>query len=316
MKNYYGSLNDLEISAVSSKADIATLRPTTPEAIKRNLQLDELNENLFPLLVTGVSAWPFLTLAFDCETKTRKLDVIKVTKKLQKKPGISRIGPGTLGTVYYYKSMSDKIEAASKTEKKCKLLYKFLRTKRFTGDPKYFIRNEQVWKKLFKQANGKQAIAFISAYNDYSKSNDFKQKAYENPEVGVYGVVTQLLKESPKCYDEWLWRGAFSYAFLRCLYGVYFDGSTRVASYYTVKWSKQLLKILNKHPDNLPPTVQLPQYKQLLKSIKSDNKEPPLANEAKKAKKENKRILAGLRLGLFYNLYYKPTRRAIAENYS
>lgn len=313
MKNYYGSLNDLEASTISLKTDIATLRPTTPEAIKRNLELDKLNENLFPLLVTGVSAWPFLTLTFDCETQRRKNEVIRITKKLQNQRGIGRIGPGKTGTVYYYQSMCDKIEAACKKDKKCQPLYKFLRTNRFTGNPMYFIKKEKAWKKLFKQANGAQAKGFICAYNDCRKSNQFKQA--QNPEVKVYDVVTQLLTKSPKCYDEWLWKGAFSYAFLRCLYGIYFDGSERRVSNYTMKWSNLILNILNKYRKNLPNTVQLPQYKQLLKSIKSDDKEPPLANEAKKAKKENKRILAGLRLGVFFNLYYKPTRHAINQRY-
>lgn len=317
MKNYYGSLNDLEVSAVSSKADIATLRPTTPEAIKKNLQLDELNEKLFPLLVTGVSAWPFLTLAFNCETKARKLYVTKIARKLQDNLGIRRIGPGTLGTVYYYKSMSDKIQAISKKDKKCKPLYNFLRTKPFRGNPKYFINNQSKWKEVFRKANGEQARAFISAYRDYSRSNEFKRELQENDnaKIEVAGVVTQLLKKPPNHYDKWLWRGAFSYAFLRCMYGVYFDGKERVASYYTLKWSKQLLEILYKYPNDLPATIQLPQYKNLLESIEKDSSEPPLALEAKRAKKENKRILAGFSLKVFHDLYFKPTRRAIEISY-
>ncbi len=204
MKTYYGSLNTLNAPQVSFARDLSEMHPDTPTAINKNLQLSVLDKDLFPFLVTGVRCWPFLTLAFDCDTQQKENRIFSITKalrrELKKKGGQSIIGPSKKQSLRPYKSMCKKLN-----HKNYKPLREFLQNIEFNGKPSFFTAHEHdvKWKKVFKKTNGKQASAYIKARKDSRNGQS------------VPDVVTQLLSKEPAHYDKTLWYGSFCYAFLR-----------------------------------------------------------------------------------------------------
>lgn len=301
MKTYYGTLNVLEAPTVMLKKSSSVMHPDSPDAIKDNLEISRINEDLFPMLVTGVSCWPFLTLAFSCKQQKEKKEIFKITKVFRKELSGRMIGPENEGTLRPYISMCKKI----KNDAHYKALYNFLcKQKKFDGNPAYFTlyKRDKKWQSAFKEANGKQAKAYIGAHKDAENNKT------------VFDVVTQLLKKNPQTYDETLWYGAFCYAFLRCLFGGYDPKAKEVFCFedYSVRWKKMLLKILDTKSYPIPINVKsCSQYRRLLNRINNNVSEPPLRKFTQKWRKDSKPILSNLRLGIFHNLYYKPTPSSV-----
>ena len=73
------SLNSLQRPELCRALTQEQLHPNSPAAIKKNLELGELDRLLFPTLVTGVRWWPYLSLAMDCESEADKKNVFVVT---------------------------------------------------------------------------------------------------------------------------------------------------------------------------------------------------------------------------------------------
>lgn len=306
MKAYYGSLNKLDAPPVSFIRDLSEMHPDTPTAINKNLELSRLDTDLFPVLVTGVSCWPFLTLAFDCNTKQEMNRVFRATrilrKELKKNGRRNIIGPLTTQSLRPYKSMCQNLQ-----NKELKIKYeplcKFLGNLKFNGKPSFFTfhKHDHNWKKAFKIINGKQANAYIKARNN-SKTDKT-----------VFGVVTQLLSNDSTRYDKTVWYGAFCYAFLRCLFGSFVnnEGESDFYGDYSVKWKTLLLKIMDDRKTSIPPTVRNSKYRELLNSIEDNESKPPLAGVAKRWRQEDRPVLSGLRLGIFHSLYFHPTPSSI-----
>lgn len=296
------SFNVLDASQLPKRPNEHDLDPDSPPAVRANLDIDKLDRKLFPILVTGVRLWPFLTLAFRCKNKGHRAKVFQCTKRFRKAliklMQRARMGPLTWTSLRPYVSMCGKVNGAGKND-----LREFIRTREFEGKPRFFVcyRHEERWKKLLVDACGRQGKAFVKAYTKAGR------------ECGVVGVVTEIISKSPRYYDEILWHGAFSYAFLRCLYG-YYDRYEDVSSFQdpllVFRWSRMLLKIIKNKQNPVPDRIRSKsRYLNLLQRIidSGQHAEPPLGHITKRFRKEDRPVLEGLRLGVFYNLYFKPT---------
>lgn len=312
MTKYYGTLNTLKPSEISFRKDSSIIHPDSPTAISRNLGLADLDDKLFSVLITGISCWPFLTLSFNCNTDTRINKIFSTTNKLmktlRKNGGRNIIGPKTYQSLRPYKSMCNRLQSNKQYEP----LYSFLAHLRdkFDGNPKFFTLygRDVKWRKALKKVNGKQAEAYIRARKDAKNDQE------------VFDVVTQLLSNDPGYYDKTsdktLWYGAFCYAFLRCLFG-HFDNKEEESFLfgdYAIKWKRLLLKIINDKKAPIPNKVRnCSKYVELLNRIEDEESKPPLAEVTKQWRKEDRPVLAGLRLGIFHRLYFKPTPPSILD---
>ncbi len=308
MKTHYGHLNTLEPSHASFRKDSSIIHPDTPTAISKNLELADLDDKLFPILITGISCWPFLTLSFDCDTDTRINKIFSTTNKLRKalrkNGGRNIIGPKTKQSLRPYKSMCNRLQNNKQYEPLYKFLFK-LRGK-FDADPKYFTSHgrDVKWCIALRRVNGKQADAYIKARKDAKNDQT------------VFDVVTQLLSKDSSYYDKTLWYGAFCYAFLRCIFG-YFDNKEEESfpfGDYAVEWKRLLLKIINDKEAPIPSNVKnCSKYRELLGRIEDEKSKPPLAEVTKRWRKEDRPVLSGLRLGIFHRLYFNPTPQSILD---
>lgn len=312
MKTHYDSLNTLKLSDAFFRKDSSIINPDTPAAISKNLELADLDDKLFPVLITGISCWPFLTLAFDCYTDTRINRIFSTTNKLrkalQRNGGRNIIGPKTNQSLRPYKSMCKRLQNNKQYEPLYKFLFKL--SGKFDGDPKFFTSHgrDVKWRVALRKVNGKQADAYIRARKD-AKNNRT-----------VFDVVTQLLSNDSSYYDKTgdktLWYGAFCYAFLRCLFG-YFDNKEEESfpfGDYAVEWKRLLLKIINDKKAPIPSNVKnCSKYRELLGRIEDEESKPPLAEVTKQWRKEDRPVLSGLRLEIFHRLYFNPTPQSILD---
>lgn len=306
----YGSFNDIEITKVSDSKFNDSLNPESPQAIRKYFELDKLDKELFPLLVTGVSAWPFLALAMKYENNTQKdrNKIFSITKdfrkKLKEKGGRSIIGPATINSLRPYTTVAKNIKEA-KDKPHVNQLYNFLLKKNFNGDPKFFIlyKNEKLWQKAFLKANGAPAKGLLKAYKELKAKDD---------KVYLSKIITLILEKNSNYYNEILWKGVFGYAMLRCLFGHHNRNEVKnnVFLYNSeLEWKNLLLNILDKKSELKFNGVS--RYKQLLNQINDKKSIPPLANITKRYRDKDRPVLTSFRLHLFYNLYFNPTSDAI-----
>lgn len=311
----YGSFNDLEITKVSESKFNDDLNPESPQAIRIFFELDALDKELFPLLVTGVSAWPFLTLTIKDENLTKKdrkriFDITKAFRaKLKAKGGSSIVGPASENSLRPYESVAKNIKA-QKDRPHVMNLYNFLMSQNFNGDPKFFVSHDREgrWKKAFKKANGLPAKGLINAYEE------IKNRNANNEKVDLNKIVTLILKKPRDCYNETLWKGAFGYAMLRCLFGHFDRNETKdnvFLSDSALEWKKLLVRILDEKLYAKYNGVS--RYKQLLNQINNETSIPPLANITQRYRANDKPVLTSFRLHTFYNLYYRPTSNTIKK---
>src|ERR1039457_1108766 len=121
-------MNHLERPVVSRSLTHEQLNPESPVAIKKNLGLGELDEKLFPTLITGVRWWPFLCLAMDCTTESDRQRVFITTRILKKalnRKKTARAGPETNNSLRPYISMAKKIQENMKGDEQCRELFKY-----------------------------------------------------------------------------------------------------------------------------------------------------------------------------------------------
>ncbi|MDE2341953.1 MAG: hypothetical protein KGL63_00945 [Betaproteobacteria bacterium] len=302
------SLNSLQRPELCRALTQEQLHPNSPAAIKKNLELGELDRLLFPTLVTGVRWWPYLSLAMDCESEADKKNVFVVTRHLKKNLGLkktARMGPETSASLRPYLSMARNLKEDSDSKELCR----FLQCK-FKGDSSFFTnyRREERWKILLAKANGKPARGYIRACCAMKK--EFGTNLQPDQ------VVTHILRQPSNQYDPVLWRGCFSFAFIRCLFGIYDMGERKAFNHALVmEWKTLLLEILRNPPEGFPERARNSAYQVLLEKIEDEDAPPPLADQTIKFRAEDRPILASLRIPLFHRLYFSPTpSRLIAGN--
>lgn len=292
------TFNFVEVGKYCNNLESDLPDPDSPVAFKKNLGIDELDKQLFPLLVTGVKWWPFLTLAITCKTESDRNKIFRISKALSKEMKAKRgIGPQASATLRSYLSMADNIQNSDDGKR----LKEFLTARAFDGSASFFsaYNREERWREAFISANGQPANAYIEAYKKSRKSL--------GNESSVWDVVTEILSRESNTYNELLWHGAFVYAMVRCLYGYYDRSSGKVKGHDSlVDWRKLLLDICGDPPKCLPKHACSVRYIHLLKQIDEANPKPPLANQTKKFRENGRPVLSSLRISLFHDLYYRP----------
>jgi hypothetical protein len=300
------SMNHLDRPVASRSLTQEQLHPESPVAIKKNLGLDELDKKLFPTLITGVRWWPFLCLAMDCTTESDRQKVFITTRKLKKalnRKSTARVGPETRNSFRPYLSMANNIQEDEQSRE----LFKYLQ-KKFDGNPSFFTNNqhEEKWKVLFKTSNGKPASGYVRAYKAAHKELGI--------EPGPEYVITHILRHLPNKYDSVLWQGAFSFALIRCLFGIYDQEEGKASNHvFFMVWKELLIRILIEPPAELAEGARNSAYRLLLERIESPESPPPLAGQTKKFRAEGRPVLASLRIPLFHRLYFKPNPKLSAE---
>jgi len=290
------SLNWIPHPIISPRLDSAQIDPESPVSIKRNLELDKLGDELFPSLTTGVRWWPFLCLALSGVDESM---VKRATLKLKKDLKTNRpTGPSTKASFRPYQSMAKNIENSPL----CKPLHRYLKGVRFDGGASFFYTysHEEKWKELFLASNGTPAKGYRSAY-------ELAQQKNKVDEPSVLDVVTIVLRNAPDKFDPVLWRGCYSFVFIRCLYGNFDRKDGEPASYsdHVLKWKDCLLTILKNPPLFLPRGACNSHYIELLNKIENQNSPPPLAAQTKHFRGMDRPVLAAMRIPLFHNLYFK-----------
>jgi hypothetical protein len=302
-------MNHLECPVESRSLTHEQLHPESPVAIKKNLGLEELDEKLFPTLITGVRWWPFLCLAMDCTTESDRQKVFIITRRLKKalnRKNTARVGPETKNSFRPYISMAKKIQENVQEDEQSRKLFKYLQ-KKFDGNPSFFTNNqhEEKWKNLFMNANGKPALGYVRAYIATKKELSLDPEAEK--------VITHILSLSPNKYDLVLWQGAFSFALIRCLFGIYDETEGKASNHSLVmEWKDLLIGILQKPPAEISMGSTCT-YRMLLERIEDRESPPPLAGQTKIFRDQGRPVLASLRIPLFHRLYFKPTPKKSAE---
>lgn len=293
-----GSLNILERPPTCRPISDEKLHPYSPISIKRNLELDMLDKQLFPTLVTGVRWWPYLTIAINGAKSTTAQQAFVATRRLKRNLGRpnARLGPEVLSTFRPYISMARNIQESAE----CKDLYRFLANSRFDGSLSFFTGygRDKKWRDLLCKANGEPAKAYLKAHSDLRRSG--------MQEIFVDDVVTKILGEDSGAYDPILWRGAFSYAFIRCLFGRYNRNDDAVSPHnQSIIWRDSLVSIIEEHHPLVAKGICSAAYLRMLSQIESEDSPPPLAYQTKAFGRDMRPVWASLRIPLFHRLYFR-----------
>jgi len=270
-----------------------------PARLRDNLRINDLAEELFPCILTGVRFWPFLLVARDLEERygdkpsdnkvISELRRIATTQRRNRGIGSrTRLGPRTINSFRPYKGMLRLIRERSKKSHQAKNLAKFLMDRRshYRGDLSFFEKNEKKWKRVLKSSLG-------------PPGKDFAKLIKNNKVSDLWDAIDEILAK-PGRFHKKLVEGAAAYALLVCLYGIMEEGQV----YHeedSQKRARLLLKLIDKRP-KLP----VAQYQLFIMQAANSSK-PPFARINQKAKEQGRRVLAGLRFGTFWNLYRRPS---------
>lgn len=292
-KVHLGSLNILDFAADGRGNPIIT--SNDPIIVKKEIKLSEVEEKLFTTINSGVRFWPFLLIARDFDGIESTEKILSALKKIQKRHPRENIGPKTIATFNFYRSMYRRLKYGR--DAKSEDLRRFIENKKrkYKGDFNFFSKHEKDWKAALVKSMGKpgrEYATLLDKLKSDSKDSDIVEES-----------ITQILKNKHD-YDESLWKGAFCYVFLRFMYGVS-DGEQQAISHKRAKeWANELIKILSDPRMDVSPRI-----KGSIRLIEGFRRSPPWQKVALKLKSgEHKRmILAGLRFRVFYNLYLTPS---------
>jgi len=291
MQVQLGTGNILDISGVPGRAHGEDRRWDSPVVIRERLGLERLENDLFPLLVTGVSLWPFLAIAQNSQR------AVKATETLRKDLG-RRVGPKERGSLRPYRSMYARIRNSHSPGAKALLRFLDAKAEAFSGKLRCFGRHEKIWKRLLLDACGSPGKDYCRAARSAGR------------DARVDDVVDWILSHPGQVRNRDLKRAAFSYAFLVCLFGDFDKDEKKVwpRKWYAERWPARLLERRWWSDPNHGGIRFEPRYRKCLEWIrKNPDAEPPLAHVTKRFRKDDRPVLAGLRLGVFHRLYYRPT---------
>ncbi|MBN1545408.1 MAG: hypothetical protein JW902_01970 [Syntrophaceae bacterium] len=164
------------------------------------------------------------------------------------------------------------------------------RRRKYRGDLEFFLVNKKAWRSALYKSLGKPG-------------KDFARLIEQDDAIKTLWDAIEEILEKPKNFDLILVEAASAYALLVCLYGqmengqIYGGGSRPLA--------KLLIKLIKKMPD-----LPVKRYANLL-TLAAQSSQPPLAKIQLRARRENRRVLAMLRFGTFWNLYRRPCPNAL-----
>lgn len=299
-----GTSGYLNLSGTPDHRSRSDLGLHDPARLRDSLQVTSLADAVFPGIVTGVRFWPFLLIARDLETNGKKPGAVRTLKKLKeiankhktdtRISSATRIGPKTLNSFRPYQSMYRTLLEKSevKITQQLKPLADFFtdRRRKYRGDLEFFLVNKKAWRSALYKSLGKPG-------------KDFARLIEQDDAIKTLWDAIEEILEKPKNFDLILVEAASAYALLVCLYGqmengqIYGGGSRPLA--------KLLIKLIKKMPD-----LPVKRYANLL-TLAAQSSQPPLAKIQLRARRENRRVLAMLRFGTFWNLYRRPCPNAL-----
>lgn len=299
MNKFLGSLNILSFSDLPDGRSNPELESNDPLHVKREIGLFEVNENLFATINSGVRFWPFVIVARDLDDTDSKQRIVGHLRRIRKKqpPQKQNVGPASMATFYFYRRMYRRLQERSDPDSKPLRDFVNDRRRSYDGDFNIFqcSHNTDKWKRALVKSMGvpgRELAKLLNRLKDKDDTEDIVEEA-----------VSHILKNMSK-YDPWLWKGAFCYAFLRCMYGINeIQGDEfRVVSHYkATDWADILVQVLNS-PKSAAPD-RLKRYVSLIRKSKDS---PPWKKITKSLKEQNRIVLSNLRFHAFYNLYVRP----------
>jgi hypothetical protein len=290
-----GSLNIIKCDNLPDGRSNLLLAANDPIRVKREIGLADVSENLFSTINSGVRFWPFLFVARDLDNTNSRQRIVSTLLSIQKNQPQQNIGPASPNTFDYYRSMYRRLKERDDPDSASLRSFIQDRRKKYVGDFKTFLQNgnERKWKKALVKSMGipgKQFAKLLDSLRDKDDTVDIVEEA-----------LSIILRNRSR-YDTWLWRGAFCYAFLRCMYGIYEADSDKPTTPREVfEWADLLIHVLRSGKIGL--NDHLIKYIPLLEKSK---KSPPWKKESVLLSKRNRRILSNLRFHAFYRLYLHP----------
>lgn len=229
-------------------------------------------------------------------------------RKINRKQVQRNIGPLKMATFRPYQSMFKKL--MERTDKESAELRRFVsdRRKKYDGDFLFFHKNnnEKKWKKVLIRSMGVPGKQFASLLDQLTKNGRVRRNDGGKGNTIIDLAITRILRNRTK-FHELLWRGAFCYVFLRCMYGIDEYGEV-YPSNLAPKWSELLLNAIRSQKTNA--LVSMGRYVSL---IKRSAISPPWKSKTKQLKKTDRIVLANIRFYVFYNLYIRPSPRGGVE---
>lgn len=276
-----------------------------PRYIRDVLKFELIDKSFLSIIRSGVRAWPFLKIALEYQDRPgagfRLAKKHKAFQRREKHQERRRIytqfesqpndeiwrfrpyGPGSTATFRYHLSFIKSLQEDSERNPKSAKLLEFLaRGPRFAGSHRYLVDHSEAWKKLFIGALGSQGREL---------------RRYFMKEAEPDQVITLILKQ--RAASSAIFRAAYAYAFLRCLYGV--QGGKEAAPSHSI-WIPLLMRRANdpRIAELGISTTKLREYLHLSKTT------PHLLKEHQKLSKVDRDVLAGLKFRQFYNLAIRP----------
>lgn len=284
-KLHFGSANFLDLSGERLKRPVAPLNIYDPIAVKAALGLNTLE--VFPLITVGVRWWPFLFLARDYQSrKAPNLSPIVNRQKEVFRYG----GPETASSFDRYKSMYWTI-CERRHIKPTNALLAFIDDNHHSYDGSQaswiYRKYAKKWRALLRNSMGEPSI-------QYAKLLDRLNKKEQGPEE----AITHILKH-PKQFPNVLWKGAFCYALLRCLYGVKETTDNIIPHYRSEEWHALLKKTLKSKGQHVPAT-----WKQFLPHLEHPKS---FRHAHKKLAAIGRKVLSGLGFYTYHDLYIRHT---------
>lgn len=281
---HFGSANYLDLSGVRLKKPVAPLNIYDPVKVKEALGLNTLE--VFPIITVGVRWWPYLFVA-------RKYWG-------RKPPNLSRIvnkqkevfrngGPEALTSYSRYTSMY--LAITRQTTKPARELLAFLEDKHHSYDGRQaawiYNKYKRKWRVLLRNSMGEPSIRYAKLLDRLNKEG-----------LGPEEAITHILKH-PRQFPDALWKGAFCYALLRCLYGVKETTEHIIPHYRSDEWNALLKKTLKSKSAQVPST-----WKQFLPHLEHPKS---FRHAHKKLAAIGRKVLSGLGFYTFYDLYIRHT---------
>jgi hypothetical protein len=303
-----GSANILDLEKFQDERGSEILDPNDPIRVKKELGLGDITENLFPTINTGVRYWPFLLVARDLYKSRSKEAVQKKLKQINARQDQKNIGPLKFSTFLYYRGMFRRIKGNDSSDSLD--LRRFLndRRRKYDGNFDFFQRNgnEKKWKRVLVKSMGIPGKQFANLLGRLAKYEKRKANNNDNEIHIVDRAITHILDNKHK-YDKLLWKGAFCYAFLRCMYGIN-DLEQVNPPAQVKKWAESLTRALGS-----PKGRELRHLRKYIPLIIRSTASPPWKNKSKEMKNKNRNVLSNIRFFVFYNLYIRPSPKRVIE---
>jgi hypothetical protein len=290
----FGTANLLKCTDLLPVSPRRTLGKYDPALMREAIGVPEIRERLFPTIQSGVRFWPYLLVAHQLRDEHSRLRIEKTLQGLRRRQRTHQdkgrytrsFGPRSATTFAPYRSMYRNIMATQHVNA-ADLRSMLSMRSRYGGHPEFFLNNAHEWRKALRRSMGHPGQQFARLLDSLYKE--------DSDSSIVDRAITELLRKPG--YDQWLRRGAFCYAFLRCVYGIT-TSIQGIRSFVAVsEWARLLARVLAK------PPAPLSQYRRFLPLVEASIEKPALEHLHRRARADNGIVLASLGFHVFYNLY-------------